>query len=244
MLCCFGFPNSTRILFHVLFSVDQTPTPTRLIRNCEEIGLFDDLNPFEQTFRQAIDSKNKPSTNLLATDTSNVTNKCNDEDTLHTPNIFPFNSIAVDSKKTVKTEVDTKAIGDLHAENPTIVQSSKGVNETASNGSHATAKNKDRRKRKASKEHQTMEKTPRDDTTQTVFRKICPKPVVVPIIRGILTPTKEKILQSLLKSQAQCKNEQTESDVRIVNVFTPTTDRFDVELVKNDNQTANNSKTK
>lgn len=44
-----------------LFSADQTPTPTRFIRNCEEVGLFQDLqnvNPFEETFRKAIeDSK-------------------------------------------------------------------------------------------------------------------------------------------------------------------------------------------
>lgn len=38
---------------------DQTPTPTRFIRNCEEVGLFQDLqnvNPFEETFRRAVES--------------------------------------------------------------------------------------------------------------------------------------------------------------------------------------------
>jgi hypothetical protein len=38
------------------FSADQTPTPTRFIRNCEEVGLFQDLqnvNPFEESFRKA-----------------------------------------------------------------------------------------------------------------------------------------------------------------------------------------------
>lgn len=41
------------------FLVDQTPTPTRFIRNCEEVGLFQDLqnvNPFEETFRRAVES--------------------------------------------------------------------------------------------------------------------------------------------------------------------------------------------
>ncbi|GAB6032112.1 Cyclic AMP-responsive element-binding protein 5, variant 2 [Chamberlinius hualienensis] len=39
--------------------VDQTPTPTRFIRNCEEVGLFQDLqsvNPFEEHFRKAAES--------------------------------------------------------------------------------------------------------------------------------------------------------------------------------------------
>lgn len=39
---------------------DQTPTPTRFIRNCEEVGLFQDLqvNPFEETFRRAVEEGN------------------------------------------------------------------------------------------------------------------------------------------------------------------------------------------
>lgn len=161
-------------------------------------------------------------------------NKCNDEDTLHTPNIFPFNSVAVDSKKTVKTGADIKTICDSHAEDELIVQSSDGVKEF--DKKHATMKNKECRKRKSSKEHQTVEKPQNDDTTlQTVFRKIYPKPVVVPIVRGILTPTKEKILQSLLKSQSQCRNKQNEADVPIVNVLPQTADGLDVELLKTKN---------
>lgn len=40
---------------------DQTPTPTRFIKNCEEVGLFQDLqnvtvNPFEETFRKAAEA--------------------------------------------------------------------------------------------------------------------------------------------------------------------------------------------
>ena len=38
--------------------IDQTPTPTRFIRNCEEVGLFEELknvNPFEETFRRAVE---------------------------------------------------------------------------------------------------------------------------------------------------------------------------------------------
>lgn len=44
------------------FLADQTPTPTRFIRNCEEVGLFQDLqnvvNPFEETFRRAVEAGN------------------------------------------------------------------------------------------------------------------------------------------------------------------------------------------
>lgn len=40
----------------VFSAADQTPTPIRLIQKCEEIGIFKDfqnVNPFEETFRKA-----------------------------------------------------------------------------------------------------------------------------------------------------------------------------------------------
>ena len=43
--CCHLIWSS---LYDILFA-DQTPTPTRFLRNCEEEGLFEDLeNPFDQ----------------------------------------------------------------------------------------------------------------------------------------------------------------------------------------------------
>lgn len=52
--------NCTEVILFIFFSVaDQTPTPTRFIRNCEEVGLFQDLqnvNPFEETFRKAVEA--------------------------------------------------------------------------------------------------------------------------------------------------------------------------------------------
>ncbi|OAD60990.1 Cyclic AMP-dependent transcription factor ATF-2 [Eufriesea mexicana] len=66
------------------FVADQTPTPTRFIRNCEEVGLFQDLqnvNPFEETFRRAVESGN---TGTLTVPEAGIT-----DDTLHTPHIFP-----------------------------------------------------------------------------------------------------------------------------------------------------------
>ena len=63
--------------------VDQTPTPTRFIRNCEEVGLFQDLqnvNPFEETFRKAIENSTVGASHIPVT---------SDDDSLHTPHILP-----------------------------------------------------------------------------------------------------------------------------------------------------------
>ncbi|KAH0554164.1 cyclic AMP-dependent transcription factor ATF-2 [Cotesia glomerata] len=65
------------------FIADQTPTPTRFIRNCEEVGLFQDLqnvNPFEETFRRAVEGKigSLSESEIIIND-----------DTLHTPHVFP-----------------------------------------------------------------------------------------------------------------------------------------------------------
>lgn len=41
------------IIFYVLVA-DQTPTPTRFLKNCEEVGLFNELtSPFEHDFKKA-----------------------------------------------------------------------------------------------------------------------------------------------------------------------------------------------
>lgn len=37
-----------------MFFADQTPTPTRFLKNCEEVGLFNELaSSFEQEFSKA-----------------------------------------------------------------------------------------------------------------------------------------------------------------------------------------------
>ncbi|XP_071639363.1 cyclic AMP-dependent transcription factor ATF-2 [Temnothorax longispinosus] len=68
------------------FVADQTPTPTRFFKNCEEVGLFQDLqnvvNPFEETFRRAVESGN---IGTLVVSETGIT-----DDTLHTPHIFPY----------------------------------------------------------------------------------------------------------------------------------------------------------
>ncbi|XP_073972489.1 cyclic AMP-dependent transcription factor ATF-7-like isoform X2 [Rhodnius prolixus] len=70
-------------------SSDQTPTPVRFIRQCEEIGLFQDLqnvNPFEETFRKAAEAVKK---GIVPKQSSvSLINHAPSED-LHTPHIFP-----------------------------------------------------------------------------------------------------------------------------------------------------------
>ncbi|KAK9886260.1 hypothetical protein WA026_015771 [Henosepilachna vigintioctopunctata] len=63
---------------------DETPTPTSFFRNCEEVGLFQDLqnvNPFEETFKKALQSCENGASKQDSLTTS--------EDTLHTPHVFP-----------------------------------------------------------------------------------------------------------------------------------------------------------
>lgn len=90
----------------ITYAADQTPTPTRLIKNCEEVGLFEDLqnvNPFEETFRRACEQ------NVQHTPLSQQ-----HEDSLHTPQVFPQFDAAVEggicagedlSKQTLDTPV-------------------------------------------------------------------------------------------------------------------------------------------
>lgn len=63
-----------------LIAVDKTPTPSRLIKNLEEVGLFEE-NIFDVTFRKAIEEKHNAPTSLRRM--ISIQN----EDTLHTPQI-------------------------------------------------------------------------------------------------------------------------------------------------------------
>ncbi|KAL3835847.1 hypothetical protein ACJMK2_021308 [Sinanodonta woodiana] len=47
--------------------LDQTPTPTKFLRNCEEMGLFQELtkNPFDDAFKKATDSTDDSTSNPL-----------------------------------------------------------------------------------------------------------------------------------------------------------------------------------
>lgn len=72
-------------IFTTDIPADQTPTPTSFFRNCEEVGLFQDLqnvNPFEETFKKALESSENSTSKIESI--SDVSN-----DMLHTPHIFP-----------------------------------------------------------------------------------------------------------------------------------------------------------
>ncbi|XP_018312970.1 cyclic AMP-dependent transcription factor ATF-2 isoform X1 [Mycetomoellerius zeteki] len=82
------------------FVADQTPTPTRFLKNCEEVGLFQDLqnvvNPFEETFRRAVEAGN---TGTLIVSEVGIT-----DDTLHTPHIFPYISDVLPANSQILSE--------------------------------------------------------------------------------------------------------------------------------------------
>lgn len=80
------FSVTEQISKQTFFLADQTPTPTRLLNNCEELRVFDDLqniNPFEEGFRRAVEDSDNGITrdSFLQTPSS--------QDTLHTPQILP-----------------------------------------------------------------------------------------------------------------------------------------------------------
>lgn len=58
-----GDHHTSSLVKHSGFIVDQTPTPTRFLRQCEEVGLFQDLNPFDEQFRRASLSRSTHSIN-------------------------------------------------------------------------------------------------------------------------------------------------------------------------------------
>ncbi|XP_046403757.1 cyclic AMP-dependent transcription factor ATF-7 [Ischnura elegans] len=74
-----------------VFVADQTPTPTRFIRNCEEVGLFQDLqnvNPFEEQFRKAAEAVSSGA--AMAIRELEPLAGMQPDDMLHTPHVFPL----------------------------------------------------------------------------------------------------------------------------------------------------------
>ena len=54
-------------------SIDQTPTPTKFLRNCEEIGLFNVItNPFDVAFSQAVEDKEDEPSSTQTDDVSTL----------------------------------------------------------------------------------------------------------------------------------------------------------------------------
>lgn len=151
------------------------------------------MNPFEETFRQAIDGKSKSSPNIfLSTQKSLELIKCNDEETLHTPIPLKYTTSNTEKERKPSNDTRTEKSSDSHLVQPikpvTIAPVRKKVNW-----------------RKAV---DSSEK-PLDTKRQKSFRKIHPKPVIVSTITNISNPIKDKIRQSLLKCQTMHNDKNT-----------------------------------
>ncbi|XP_055309301.1 cyclic AMP-dependent transcription factor ATF-2 [Sitodiplosis mosellana] len=252
---CFGAIKHERDITLTLNSIefknakyiaDQTPTPTtRLIRNCEEFGLFDDLkhvNPFEETFRQAIDCKTKRPSVLLTTQNSLEVIKSNDEDTLHTPHIIPYNTIG--DNKDDSTKIDAKSLIDTAKQPSLDKRTIVNVTDESTAPNPIVVSNVSDKKdiktivvcEKGPTPPKTIKiadntKATTDEVTPKTFRKICPKPIV-PIVSN---PIKEKIRESLLKLRTSLPIDDNEPDAKvpIANFYIPTS---------NESHTRNNPK--
>ncbi|XP_012542005.1 cyclic AMP-dependent transcription factor ATF-2 isoform X2 [Monomorium pharaonis] len=105
--------------------VDQTPTPTRFFKNCEEVGLFQDLqnvvNPFEETFRRAVEAGN---TGTLVVSETGIT-----DDTLHTPHIFPYISDVLPANSQILSEDNVEVCSSTVSLSETTTLAEKDVQE-------------------------------------------------------------------------------------------------------------------
>ncbi|XP_061688924.1 cyclic AMP-dependent transcription factor ATF-7b isoform X2 [Syngnathoides biaculeatus] len=110
---------------------DQTPTPTRFLKNCEEVGLFNDLaNSFEQDFCkvQEEDHRTKNTGSTLQTQCATSQIKCTakneDEDPLEvdsSPPDSPDSSSSMSDISKDSREILTKPVASS-AQTPTIVR--------------------------------------------------------------------------------------------------------------------------
>lgn len=115
------------------WQADQTPTPTRLIRNLDEIGLFEEIivNPFDETFRRAVEAKSTSSTTneVLASGTAggkgggggraigsgggaaddddcDLAKVQSDAETLNTPHVMPYHDVTAADCRFVASPMD------------------------------------------------------------------------------------------------------------------------------------------
>lgn len=163
-------------------SADDTPTPTRLIRNCEELGLFDDVNPFDEKFREAINNDSLRPSVLFTTQKSLEVIKPHDDE-LHTPIIFSVKrNTDVIKQEVLENEVQNKVV---------VISDEVALDVKPSNGDGPVAASKPINRKKRTKRITT------DATEPKTLRKIIPKPTMIPL--NISNPIKEKIRNSLLK---------------------------------------------
>lgn len=118
--------------------VDETPTPTRFIRNCEEVGLFQDLqnvNPFDEQFTKAASAT--PSHENFEFNFSDSLTKKSYDDTLNTPQVFGY---------TVSSSAVPASVASSVIQNPgvsTTTTSSSCSSSSISNGSSGGGVEKD-----------------------------------------------------------------------------------------------------
>lgn len=122
----------------MLISADQTPTPTRLLNNCEALRVFDDLqniNPFEEGFRKATEDISNgfiPESHFLCTPSN--------QDTLHTPQILPhFDPRSVKIELPVQDEPENLTVPSTPED---LSHIPKTVREAESNGIDLNITNK------------------------------------------------------------------------------------------------------
>ncbi|XP_019736305.1 cyclic AMP-dependent transcription factor ATF-7b isoform X2 [Hippocampus comes] len=103
---------------------DQTPTPTRFLKNCEEVGLFNDLaNSFEQDFCKVQEEEHRTKNTASALQTQCVA-KDEDEDPLEvdsSPPNSPDSSSSMSDISKDSREILTKPVASS-APTPTIVR--------------------------------------------------------------------------------------------------------------------------
>ncbi|KAF6203587.1 hypothetical protein GE061_001919 [Apolygus lucorum] len=108
---------------------NETPTPTRFINNCDAIGLFQELNPFEETFKKAVENSNS---GTYRPQTISVLEKAAGDE-LHTPQVFPdgSESYSLESDNSGHAEVVVRSEADtsVTSQNTPPVPQSVPVNQ-------------------------------------------------------------------------------------------------------------------
>lgn len=86
-------------IFHLssfIYNSDQTPTPTKFLKNCEEIGLFNELkNPFEEAFKKAMDTESQAEVSLTAKKVVYIPGNCHLKIPFHNVHLFIYFSINI-----------------------------------------------------------------------------------------------------------------------------------------------------
>lgn len=210
------------------------------------------MNPFEETFRQAIDCKSKRPTVLLTTQKSLEIIKCNDEDTLHTPYIVPYNTIADNKDDSTNSDIKNQEKDSNSDKKPIVIV----TDESTPSESIIVSENNDNKVDIKmivdckegpipAKTVKIIEKikvtTTNDDVTQKQFRKICPKPIVP--LASVSNPIKEKIRESLLKLRTIMPDDESDTKVPIDNFHIPPAKQLSIPKVEIKPQTVKRNAT-